>query len=111
MVPTETVDLETGTARRWAAEVVVLSKPSVNDPEGEAIRNGLRSLGHAGVERVRAGRVFRLELRADDAASATAQLTTMCEQLLANPVIETFELRGVAALDGPPLDDRSGSIA
>jgi phosphoribosylformylglycinamidine synthase len=109
-VATETVDRGAGTARRWAAEVVVIPKPGVNDPEGEAIRNGLRSLGHAGVERVRAGRFFRLELQATDAASATARLTTMCEQLLANPVIESFEVRGIAALDGPPSDGRTESV-
>jgi phosphoribosylformylglycinamidine synthase len=91
-----TLEREVSTARRWTAEVVVVPKAGVNDPEGEAIRNGLRALGHAGVEQVRAGRFFRIELAAPDAATAAAEVTEMCERLLANPVIETFSVQGVA---------------
>ena len=79
-----------GTQHRWLVEVVVLPKEGVNDPEGEAILGGLRSLGHAGVAEVRAGRFFRLMLACDSMEAATAQATTMCEQLLANPVLHTY---------------------
>ena len=76
----------------WLVDVVVLPKEGVNDPEGEAISGGLRSLGHGGVGQVRAGRFFRLILAGDSAEAATAEATTICEQLLANPVIHTYHV-------------------
>ena len=77
---------------RWLAIVTVMPKSGVNDPEGDAIRGGLRSLGHQAVSRVRAGSIFHVTLEAADAASAEAQARTMADQLLANPVIEQFEV-------------------
>ena len=74
----------------WIAEVIVVPKPGVNDPQGEAIHGGIRSLGFTSVVGVRSGRFFRLELTSTDEASATAEANEMCERLLANPVIETF---------------------
>jgi phosphoribosylformylglycinamidine synthase subunit PurS len=79
-------------ARTWIAEVIVVPKPGVNDPQGEAIRGGLHSLGYSGVDSVRSGRFFRLSLHAPDEASARAEAVSMSERLLANPVIETFSL-------------------
>jgi phosphoribosylformylglycinamidine synthase len=76
----------------WIAEVVVVPKPGVNDPQGEAIHGGIRSLGFTSVARVRSGRFFRLELTSTDEAVAAAEATEMCERLLANPVIETFSV-------------------
>ena len=76
----------------WLADVVVVPKEGVNDPEGEAILGGLRSLGHAGVGEVRAGRFIRLILACDSAEAAAAQATSMCEELLANPVIHTYQV-------------------
>ena len=64
----------------------------VNDPEGEAILGGLRSLGFGEVEQVRAGRRFTLELVADTEGTAEARATAMAERLLANPVIESFTI-------------------
>ena len=78
--------------RRWLVEVVVLPKVGVNDPEGEAILGGLRSLGHAGTDEVRAGRFIRLILACESAEAAAAQATTVCEELLANPVIHTYQV-------------------
>jgi phosphoribosylformylglycinamidine synthase len=78
--------------RSWVAEVVVEPKPGVNDPQGEAIFGGLRSLGYAGVAGVRSGRFFRVRLRAADAESARMTAAAMCDQLLANPVIETYSI-------------------
>ncbi len=80
------------THNSWVAEVIVVPKPGVNDPQGEAIRGGLGSLGYAGVERVRSGRFFRVELTAADEAAARSDATAMCERLLSNPVIETYTL-------------------
>jgi len=74
----------------WLAEVRVMLKPSVNDPQGLSIRNALRTLGFE-VEDVRAGKLIQVRLEADDREAAEAAVTSMCDQLLANPVIETFE--------------------
>jgi phosphoribosylformylglycinamidine synthase len=79
-------------AKVWQAEVLVLPKAGVNDPEGEAILNGLHSLGHHAVGSVRAGRVLRLSVAASDEGSARDAVTRMCDQLLANPVIETYQI-------------------
>jgi phosphoribosylformylglycinamidine synthase len=61
------------------------------DPQGQAVESSLRHLGFA-VGDARVGRVVELELETDDAAEATAQLERMCEQLLANPLIESYEI-------------------
>jgi len=76
----------------WIAEVIVVPKLGVNDPQGEAIRGGLGSLGYSQVGSVRSGRFFRLEFTAADEDEAHAQATEMCDRLLANPVIETFSV-------------------
>ena len=74
------------------ATVIVELKPSVLDPQGKAIAHSLSSLGFAGVEDVRAGKLFRIVL-ADSGQSreeAELQVRQMCERLLANTVIENF---------------------
>lgn len=87
-------DRITSRLRRWRAEVVVTPKAGVNDPEGETIQGGLKSLGFD-VEEVRAGRFIRLVVNAPDAMSAEQSVTSMCEQLLVNPVIQTYALTAV----------------
>ena len=74
----------------WIAEVVVVPKAGVNDPQGEAIHGGIRSLGFASVASVRSGKFFRLGLTSSDEAGAANEANEICERLLANPVIETF---------------------
>ena len=74
----------------WVADIRVLLKPSVNDPQGLSIRNALRTLGFGGVEDVRAGKLIQVRLSAPDHAAAETALNAMCAQLLANPVIETY---------------------
>ena len=76
----------------WIAEVIVVPKPGVNDPQGEAIHGGIRSLGFTSVSSVRSGRFFRLNLTSTDEETATTEAHEMCERLLANPVIETFSV-------------------
>jgi phosphoribosylformylglycinamidine synthase subunit PurS len=74
------------------ATVVVELKPSVLDPQGKAIEHSLSSLGFAGVEDVRVGKLFRMVL-ADSGQSRPEieqQIRQMCEKLLANTVIENF---------------------
>ncbi len=84
--------------QEWLAEIRVMLKPSVNDPQGLSIRHALRTLGHGGVEDVRAGKVIQVRFTARDRVSATTEVERMCTQLLANPVIETFSF----SLDAAP---------
>ena len=73
------------------ATVLVRPKTGILDPQGEAVESSLRQLGFP-VGQARIGRVVDLELDVDDEASALAQLERMCEQLLANPLIESYEI-------------------
>ena len=72
------------------AKVHVRLKAGVLDPQGAAIGRALAQLGFAGVETVRQGKLIEIELAENDRATAETQLRAMCEQLLANPVIETY---------------------
>jgi phosphoribosylformylglycinamidine synthase len=69
-----------------------MPKQGVNDPQGEAIRNGLGSLEFREVEEVRAGKRIVITVDADSEHDARNQGERMCEQLLANPVIESYTL-------------------
>lgn len=92
--------------QQYQAQIYVTLRPSVLDPAGTAVRSGLSHLGYDNVEQVRMGKYIELTLRADSAAIAREQLDQICDQLLANPVIENyrFELEEVAATG-------SGSVA
>jgi phosphoribosylformylglycinamidine synthase PurS subunit len=76
----------------FVAEVRVMLKPSVNDPQGLSIRNALRTLGFANVADVRAGKLIAVTVEAVDQHEAEQQVSAMADRLLANPVIETFEV-------------------
>lgn len=82
----------TVTTNRWIIEAEVMPKQGVNDPQGDAIMSGLKALGFAQTDRVRCGKLIRVEVTADSEADARQQGTQMCEKLLANPVIEEFTL-------------------
>lgn len=86
----------------WQAEVRVLLKPSVNDAPGLSIRGGLHSLGFNQVERVRAGKYFQIRFEAPDRAAATQAIEDMCSRLLANPVIEQYDITLAEAGDAAP---------
>jgi len=73
------------------ATVLVRPKPGILDPQGQAVESSLRHLGFT-VSEVRVGRVVDLEVEADDAGDARAQVERMCEQLLANALIESYEI-------------------
>ena len=73
------------------ATVAVRPKPGILDPQGEAVRGSLRHLGFD-VGDAKVGRLVDLELATEDAAEARAQLEQMCERLLANPLIESYEI-------------------
>jgi phosphoribosylformylglycinamidine synthase PurS subunit len=73
------------------ATVLVRPKEGILDPQGQAVESSLRQLGFP-VSEARVGRVVDLELEASDAESARAEVERMCEQLLANPLIESFAI-------------------
>lgn len=72
-------------------QIFVTLKPGVLDPQGRAIQHALSGLGFAGVEDVRAGRFIELELAA---GVSEADVRAMCDQLLANTVIENYRITG-----------------
>ena len=74
------------------ARVHVTLKTGVLDPQGKAIQHALDQLGFTGVEGVRTGKVFELELTDTDQAAARERVQQMCEQLLANTVIENYDI-------------------
>jgi len=88
----------------WSAEIRVLLKPSVNDPQGLSIRGALHTLGFSNVDTVRAGKLITVSLEAPDRETAADNIERMCGQLLANPVIETYayELTAREAAPAPP---------
>ena len=74
------------------ALIHVTLKKDVLDPQGKAIRNACASLGYDAVENVRQGKLFEVELQVDDEARARKLLEELCEKLIANPVIEDYEI-------------------
>jgi phosphoribosylformylglycinamidine synthase subunit PurS len=73
------------------ATVLVRPKPGILDPQGEAVESSLRQLGFS-VAGARIGRVVDLEVEASNPDAARAEIERMCEQLLANPLIESYEI-------------------
>jgi phosphoribosylformylglycinamidine synthase len=75
------------------AHITVSLKEDVMDPQGKAVHEALASLGHGTVTRVRVGRYFDVTLDEGDVEAARAKLRDMCEALLANTVIERYDIR------------------
>jgi phosphoribosylformylglycinamidine synthase len=73
------------------ATVLVRPKPGILDPQGEAVGSALGHLGFD-VSDARVGKVIDLELEAADVTAAKAEVEQMCERLLANPLIESYEV-------------------
>ncbi len=74
------------------ATVLVRPKDGILDPQGEAVRGSLEKLGFA-IGSIRVGRVIDIELSAEDHTFAREEIERMCSELLANPLIESFEIR------------------
>lgn len=75
---------------KWLAEVNVWLKPSVFDPQGNAVEQALSGLGHTEVENVRVGKYMSLQLSADSREAAEQKLRVICDTVLCNPVMETY---------------------
>ena len=80
------------TARTYRARVTVRLSRGVNDPQSNAVAERLRGMGHADVREVRVGRIIDLVIDAPDDTTARARIEELCRALLANPVIETWEV-------------------
>jgi len=78
------------------ATVLVRPKAGILDPQGQAVASSLRHLGFA-LGDARVGRLVELELATEDEGEARSQVERMCEQLLANPLIESYEIELHAA--------------
>jgi len=76
----------------YLAHVNVMLRPLINDPQGLAVRDGLHSLGFNDVTAVRVGKRIDITVEANTPAEAETAVKGMCEQLLANPVIEDYEV-------------------
>ena len=77
------------------ARVVVTLKPSVLDPQGQAVGRALSALGFDEVQGVRLGKIIELELGDTDAVRARERVAAMCEKLLANTVIERYVIEDI----------------
>jgi phosphoribosylformylglycinamidine synthase PurS subunit len=84
----------------YQARIYITLRPSVLDPQGVAVKSGIQHLGYDNVEQVRIGKYIEMTLSATNEAEAKTQLDQICDQLLANPVIEIyrFDLTEVAAV-------------
>jgi phosphoribosylformylglycinamidine synthase PurS subunit len=74
------------------AVVLVRPKAGILDPQGEAVETSLKHLGFA-VDHARVGKVIDLEVSAEDEAAARGEIERMCDRLLANPLIESYEIQ------------------
>ena len=74
------------------AKIYITLKNGVLDPQGKAIQNALGHLGFEGVDEVRQGKLIEISLKSTDKSSAEAEITQMCEKLLANTVVENYKV-------------------
>ena len=82
----------------FEARVEVTHRPGIADPAGATVERALPALGYTNVTQVHIGKVIRLVVDAANAGAARSQVEEMCERLLANPVIESYEVT-VSALE------------
>jgi phosphoribosylformylglycinamidine synthase PurS subunit len=77
---------------RYEARIDVSHLPGILDPQGATVEKALPALGYTNVTQVSVGKTIRLVVEADSEPAARAQVDEMCHRLLANPVIEAFEI-------------------
>ncbi|MDX2243609.1 MAG: phosphoribosylformylglycinamidine synthase subunit PurS [Leptolyngbyaceae cyanobacterium bins.302] len=76
--------------QQYLAQIYVTLRPSVLDPQGTAVQSGLEHMGYGNVEQVRIGKYIEVTLNSENPETAKRQLDQICDQLLANPVIENY---------------------
>ncbi|MCD6163053.1 MAG: phosphoribosylformylglycinamidine synthase subunit PurS [candidate division Zixibacteria bacterium] len=77
---------------KYTAKVEVKFKSGVLDPQGETIKNALYNLDYNMVESVKTGKVFWIDLESDSTSKALKTVNELTDKLLANPIIEKFEV-------------------
>ncbi len=77
---------------RYAARIEISHLPGVADPQGATVERALPALGYTNVTELKIARSIRLVVEAADVTSAHIQVSEMCERILANPVIEAYEV-------------------
>jgi phosphoribosylformylglycinamidine synthase len=77
---------------RYEARVEITHLPGILDPQGATIERALPALGYENVSEVAVGKSIRLVLEADNESAARAEVEEMCRRLLANPVIESYDI-------------------
>lgn len=92
-------------SQTYQARIYVTLRPSVLDPAGTAVQAGLKQMGYNNVEQVRIGKYIELALNASSEAAAREQLEVICDQLLANPVIENYRFELAVAVSASELGD------
>lgn len=75
----------------YVADIVVTLKKSILDPQGDAVRSALKSMGYHGVQDVRVGKRIEVRLEAADEAGCTKTVDEICAKLLANTVVEAYD--------------------
>lgn len=76
----------------YQAKIFITLRPSVLDPAGTAVQSGLSHMGYNNVDHVRIGKYVELNIEAESSTDAETQLDRICDQLLANPVIENYRI-------------------
>ncbi len=76
----------------WRVHVRILPRAGLLDPQGQAVEHALAALRFREASNVRVGKAVALDIAAPSAAEAEAKVRTMCDQLLANPVTEDYEI-------------------
>ena len=74
----------------FLAKIYITLKSTVNDPQGQTVRGGLKTMGFDSVESVRVGKYLEVKVLDGDRSQAEDQISEMCRKLLANPVIEEY---------------------
>ena len=80
----------------YRAQITITLKPTVLDAQGATVEHALHNLGFQSVDGVRMGKHIELAVNAPDADTARRQVEEMCQQLLANPVIEEYRIEVTA---------------
>ncbi|UKP00514.1 phosphoribosylformylglycinamidine synthase subunit PurS [Nostoc sp. UHCC 0870] len=75
---------------KYLAKIFVTLRPSVLDPAGVAVQSGLQQMGYNTVENVRIGKYIELTITSSDETKARQDMERICDQMLANPVIENY---------------------
>lgn len=86
---------------RYRLDIRVTPRPGILDPQGKAIEHALHVLGWPSAEGVRVGKLIQLEFDADGVDEARQQAERMCDRLLANPVVEDYEIASLDEVTAP----------